>query len=238
MGWKVGKKVKANRVILSLVFLFLGFLVAFSYQITKKEQEEMMTDMEWERNIKLREELNKLEEHNLELQNKLFEKQKEILAIEKAMAEEEGLLALYISDIENLRLMLGKVKVQGTGIKVTLDDGEYDPLSGDINQFLVHEHHVFKVINELYISGAEAVAIGGKRLTKNSYIVCNGPVITVDGEQFPAPFVITAIGEPEVLEKALNIQGGVIDQLVNDNIVVKVEKSAKIEMDPILSSGN
>jgi len=230
---------KGNRVILALVFLILGFLIAFSYQLTKKESRDLnMTDTEWQRTIKLREELNKLEEHNVDLQNQLFEKQSELLALEKEMAVEEGMLSSYIDEIENLRKMLGKVKVKGEGLKITLDDGMYDPSTGDINSFIVHEHHVLKVVSELYISGAEAVAIGGKRLTKNSYIVCNGPVITVDGEQFPAPFVITAIGKADVLEKALNMQGGVIDQLVEDNIIVKVEKSMAIEMDPILSSGN
>ncbi|MGE6378227.1 DUF881 domain-containing protein [Peribacillus muralis] len=28
----------------------------------------------------------------------------------------------------------------------------------------MHEQHVFKVVNELYISGAEAAAINGQRL--------------------------------------------------------------------------
>ena len=228
---------KANRVVLSLVFLILGFLVSFSYQATKNSKETVLTDREWQRTVKLRQELNELETHNLELQNQLFEKQAEILAIEKEMAEEEGMLSSYAEEIENLRLMLGKIKVRGQGISVTLDDGEYDPQSGDINSFIVHEHHVFKVVNELYISGAEAIAINGKRLTKNSYIVCNGPVITVDGEQFPAPFVITAVGDPDVLNKALNMQGGVVDQLVSDNIIVKIAKLESVEMDPVISTG-
>ena len=33
----------------------------------------------------------------------------------------------------------------------------------------------------------------------NSYIKCTGPVITVDGRTFPAPFVIEAIGDMNVL---------------------------------------
>ncbi len=66
----------------------------------------------------------------------------------------------------------------------------------------------FKVINELYISGADAISINDQRLSSNSFIFCNGPVITVDGNQFPAPFVISAIGDPSVLIPALNIAEG------------------------------
>ena len=97
-------------------------------------------------------------------------------------------------------MLLGKVKVKGPGLTVTLEDGTAGKVDENINDYLVHEQHVFKVINELYISGAAAVAVNGQRLNHDSYIVCNGPAITVDGQQFPAPFVITAIGNTNVLE--------------------------------------
>lgn len=230
---------KTNRVIFSLIALVLGFLIAYSYQITKEDTENaLMTDQEWERNVQLRNQLNELETHNLQLQDELYEKQNELMEIESSLAADEDNFTNLTEEAEKLRMVLGKVKVKGEGITVTLNDSEYDPNEGDvINNFLVHEHHVFKVINELYISGAEAISINGQRIKNNSYIVCNGPVITVDGKQYPAPFEISAIGESDVLEKALNIQGGVKDQLVNDNIVFKLEKQPMIEMDPIITSG-
>jgi uncharacterized protein YlxW (UPF0749 family) len=92
------------------------------------------------------------------------------------------------------------------------------------------------VVNELYISGAAAVAINGQRLTSHSYIICNGPVITVDGIEHPAPFTITAIGDPDVLSSSINLIGGVKDQLVNDNIVFTLEKDDEIVLNPILGS--
>ena len=51
-------------------------------------------------------------------------------------------------------MFLGKVKVKGKGVTVTLADGDYNPNEPNINNYLVHEYHVFKVVNELYISGA------------------------------------------------------------------------------------
>lgn len=216
--------------------MVLGFLIAFSYQITKEESaNSTLTDAEWNRVLELRNNLSQLEERNLELQNQIAQNQATIIDIEKGLANEEEKLVDLAEEAKKLRMFLGKVKVKGPAVVVTLDDGEYNPLGGDINNFLVHEHHVFKVVNELYISGAEAVAINGHRLTENSYIICNGPVITVDGNQYPAPFVISAIGNVEVLEKALNLQGGIKDQLVNDNIVFKLEKKSMLEMEPVLS---
>ncbi|WAA13679.1 DUF881 domain-containing protein [Fervidibacillus halotolerans] len=228
---------KNNRIILSLGFLVFGFLIAYSYQITHNTPEpERMTDREWERNLELSERLATLEQRNLDLQNTLFKQQNKMLEIEESLADEEQVLSDLAKQAEDLRMILGKVKVKGEGVVVTLDDDQFDPMEGDINQFIVHEHHVLKVVNELYISGAEAISINGKRLTSQSYIVCTGPVITVDGQQFPAPFVIRAIGDKDTLEKALNFPGGVKDQLVADNIVVRIEKENEIVMNPVLAS--
>jgi len=231
---KVAKEVKANRVILSLVALVIGFLIVFSYRHTISEEEPATrNDREWARNIELHERLVEIEERNNELQRELIEKQRQIIALEFEIASEEEIFEEQARELETLRKYLGKVPVRGEGIIVSLDDSEYDPGAGDINQFLVHEHHVLGVVNELFTAGAEAVAINGKRLTARSYIVCNGPVINVDGENFPAPFVIAAIGKAEVLEKALLIQGGIRDQLVEDNIVVIIEKKNEIIIDPV-----
>lgn len=232
------KTVKVKSVVLSLVLLVLGFLLTFSYRIQREEAESItMTTEEWNRNVQLRNDLNELEARNLELQNEVFEKQDKLLSIEQNLAENEARLTSYAHEAGTLRMFLGNIQVQGEGVIVTLDDGDYNPADGgDVNRFLVHEHHVFNVINELYASGAEAVAINGQRLKETSYIVCDGPVITVDGKQFPAPFLISAIGKADVLEKALNLQGGVRDQLVNDNIVFKIEKKSMVVMDPILAN--
>ncbi|WP_276705708.1 DUF881 domain-containing protein [Caldibacillus debilis] len=230
----MARQVKTNRVVFSLVCLVLGFLVAYSYQLTQREEKPApLTDSQWKKTVELRNELIAEEKKNRELAEELHKKQNEVLQFEKKLADEEKVLSGMAEEAEQLRRYLGKVKVSGKGLIVTLDDGKY-PYEGDVNNYIVHEHHIFKVVNELYLSGAYAVAINGQRLTRRSYIVCNGPVITVDGKQFPAPFVITALGDPDVLEKALNMRGGVKDQLVSENIVVKIEKSNSVEMEPIL----
>jgi uncharacterized protein YlxW (UPF0749 family) len=230
-------KVKGNHVILSLVCLVLGFMIAFSYQRTESQNNQSsITDKQWQQNVNLRNQLIKQEEVNRELQKELNAKQNQVLQIEKDLAKEAEVFSNLAEDTEKYRMYLGKVTVTGKGAEIILADGEYDPDDENVNNYLVHEHHVFKVINELYISGASVVAINGQRLSANSYIVCNGPVIEVDGYQHPAPFVITAIGNPDVLISSLNITGGIKDQLVNDNITVTIAKKESITLEPILGN--
>lgn len=226
---------KSNRVVLSVVFLVLGFMIVYSYRVTQNDKgNNVITDSQWEQKLSLRTQLNEQQEKNHELQQELNKKQEMVREYEASLAEEAQIYFNLAEDAEKYRVFLGKVKVRGDGVTVTLADGEYNPDEPNINNYLVHEHHVFKVINELYVSGAMAIAINGQRLTHNSYIICDGPVITVDGYQHPAPFEITAIGDPEVLISALNITGGIKDQLVNDQIVFSLQGKKDIVMEPVI----
>jgi uncharacterized protein YlxW (UPF0749 family) len=232
-------KLKGKHVILSFVCLVLGFLTSFSYQLAKEERAEItLTDSQWNRNYQLRNQINEKEKINNQLQQELIQKQEKVMEIEKELANEENTYSKLAKEVEKLRMFLGKVKVKGSGIVVTLDDADFNADVENLNDYIVHEQHVFKLINELFISGASAISINGHRITKNSYIVCNGPVITVDGNQSAAPFVIRAIGDAEVLESALYMNGGVRDQLVSDNVVFTLEKVDEIVMEPILGSGS
>ncbi|WP_042356330.1 DUF881 domain-containing protein [Bacillus rubiinfantis] len=230
-------KVKGNHVILSLVSLVLGFMIAFSYHLTNTENEQpKLTDQQYKQTLELRNKLIEQEEENRRLQKELSQKQVEVQLNEKEFAKEAQVFSNLAEDADKLRLYLGKVKVKGNGVKITLSDGAYNPNDENVNNYIVHESHVFKVVNELYISGAAAVAINGQRLSSHSYIVCNGPVITVDGVPHPAPFEISAIGDPDILASSLNLTGGVKDQLVNDHIIFKLEKVDQLIFHPILGN--
>lgn len=184
---------------------------------------------------RVREELIDQQERNKELREEVAEKQNKVQQFEQSFSDGEEHFAEYAEEAEALRLYLGMLPVEGTGLKVTLQDGEYDSNSVNPNDYIVHESHVFQVINELYISGAEAIAVNGQRIHANSYIVCTGPVITVDGVQYPAPFTIEAIGKPEALESSMKLAGGIMDQLVNDNIIVTMDAGQKITMPALLT---
>ncbi|MGZ4159939.1 MAG: DUF881 domain-containing protein [Neobacillus sp.] len=232
-------KVTGKHVILSLVCLVLGYMIAFSYHMTKQQhqkEQSKLSGKQYEKTLDLRNQLISQEETNRSLQKELNQKQAKVLENEKDLSKEAQVFFNLAEDAEKYRMFLGKVKVKGKGVKITLADGAYDPKEVNVNNYIVHEFHIFKVVNELYISGAASVAINGQRLTSHSYINCNGPVITVDGVQHPAPFIITAIGDPDVLSSALNLVGGVKDQLVNDNIVFTLEKEDEIIFNPIIGS--
>ncbi|ANU13625.1 Division initiation protein [Planococcus halocryophilus Or1] len=227
----------SKSIVFSLVFLVLGFIMAYSYSLSNanKETEGYTGGAFFEQEERYRKELINQQERNKALRDELQEKQSEVQEYEKSFADGENRYTEYAKEAEELRRYLGVVPVQGSGLKVTLKDGDYNPNSVNPNDYIVHESHVFQVINELYISGAEAISINGQRIHANSYIVCTGPVITVDGVQYPAPFVIEAIGEPKVLSSSMKLSGGIMDQLVNDNIIVTLDEGLIIKMPALLT---
>lgn len=225
-------KVNGKHVVLSFVAIVLGFLISFSYQFTNSHTGTVAEGKQWQREFEYREKLIRLEETTKRLQQELTEKQQSVREIEADLAQQEKSFKTLVEDIEKLRMFAGDVQVKGPGVAVTLTDASYVKLEDNANNYIVHEGHVHKVINELRTAGAKAIAINGQRLVQNSYINCIGPVISVDGNEYNAPFVITAIGDPEVLYSSLVILHGVRDQLVMDNIEVKIEKKGELIFDP------
>ncbi|GAF66167.1 hypothetical protein BTS2_3067 [Bacillus sp. TS-2] len=216
--------------------------MAWSYQVTMEQTGSSSNEYEetqWRYEDELRKQILDTEETNFTLQSELLELQAEIRQLEQELAnineEEEVRSKNLIEDINRIRKISGAVPVNGAGIEVTLQDAEYLPNGENPNDYIVHEEHVQKVVDELFVSQAEAVAINGYRLTHQSYIQCIGPVILVDGQASAAPFTITAIGDGDTLTASLDILGGVKDQLVNEGITVRIQKLPSIELNPYLS---
>lgn len=220
-------------IVLFIVCIITGFIIGISYNLSKDKRTLSMVTPLLDQENQYMEDLIEQKERNKELAEELASLEEKIRSYEKEFSSNEAQYEQSIEDAEQLRLLLGYTSGKGQGIKITLEDGDYDPATTNPNSYIVHESHIFKVINELKISGAEAIAINGQRLKVNSYISCNGPVITIDGIQYPAPFVIEAVGKQDVLISSLDISGGIFDQLLNEQVNVTLEKSNVIEMQSV-----
>ncbi|WP_252503679.1 DUF881 domain-containing protein [Sporosarcina sp. Marseille-Q4943] len=221
---------RGRYILYSFVFLILGFIFAFSYRTLGKDSGESAQSPTFQQEEQYRGELIIQKERNKELADEIQAKQDDIREFEKSFSENEENHTVLVEEAKDLRLLLGIIPATGPGVRVTLKDGDYDPVEQNPNDYIVHESHVLRVVNELKISGAQGIAINGQRISSNSYIKCTGPVITIDGRTLPAPFVIEAVGDTDVLAASLNLGGGVIDGLVHDNIVVTLEQLKEIKL--------
>lgn len=225
-------KLKGRHVIISLILLVSGFLVAYSYQQANNDPKVVrLSEQNWEKNYEYRKQAIALVDKNKALQEELEKKLQQIHDLETELAGQEELVGQYVEQKKELQILTGKLAVIGDGVKVTLHDANYIPSEENANNYIVHESHIHRVVNELFSAGAKAVSINGQRIMKDTFISCIGPVISVDGMEYPAPFVIRAIGDQEVLYPSITLTNGVKDQLESEHIEVDIKKVNDLEMD-------
>ena len=96
------------------------------------------------------------------------------------------------------------------------------------NATLIHDEDIRKVVNELFAAGAEVVAVNDSRIISTSAIRCVGPSILVNDTKMTPPYVIKAIGKADQLEAALNLNGGVIDNLETWGFEIVIERQQEL----------
>lgn len=210
----------------------MGFLIAFSYHqyasADKVHQTGTKALKNWKQEDRLRTEVLKQQKLNHQLLQDIHKKRNKIRHIENELAGRKDATYKLVNQLKEYRSVLGKEAVHGPGIVVTLSDSQSIPNGANPNNYIVHEQNIRSVVYELFVAGAEAVALNGQRISDYSYIKCVGPVVKVDGKKYPAPFVISAVGNPETMYKSLFLPGNTVDQLVNQNIDVKVDKKQNL----------
>lgn len=159
----------------------------------------------------------------------LTKTEKELETIRKKVAENDIQAETMEKELEDINMLLGLTDVKGNGVIVTLDDNkqidEQKVLS--IDQYLIHDTNILRVVNELKSAGAEAISVNDLRITNITSITCVGPVIKIDGERVAAPYIIKAIGFPESL-MSISIPGGLIQYLKAQGKIVDIKKENDI----------
>jgi uncharacterized protein YlxW (UPF0749 family) len=179
-------------------------------------------------------------------QAKRIESLQQMLGEEKERTRvQEGLLQQYKEEIDRYRsealavggaaellahgraeaeLLAGLSEVSGPGLRITLADSAAETASGGSETvYLIHDSDLLMVINELRGAGAEALALNGQRLVATSEVRCAGAVVSVNNVRTAAPFVITAIGDPQTLYGALTMRGGAVSALERWQIGIDIE---------------
>jgi uncharacterized protein YlxW (UPF0749 family) len=64
------------------------------------------------------------------------------------------------------------------------------------------------VVNSLWVSGAEAIAVGGVRIGPNVTIRQAGGSVLVDNQPITSPYVVLAVGPPHAMQDAFDRSTG------------------------------
>jgi uncharacterized protein YlxW (UPF0749 family) len=106
--------------------------------------------------------------------------------------------ASLLSQIKDLEPLDGAVPVEGTGVRVILDDAPASHAAGSDGSGVIVDSDLRAAVNGLFIAGAQAVSINGQRLTSQTAIREAGGAILVDFRPLSPPYTIDAIGPPSL----------------------------------------
>lgn len=150
---------------------------------------------------------------------RVSELQEEVaLAQAQIVRDSAGLAAAGVTS--TLLASVGAVGVTGPGLIVTIDDAPLDPGADPAakNEGKVLSRDLQIVVNALWAAGAEAVDVGGQRLTSRSAIRFAGEAILVNYRPLNRPYVVRAIGDPDRLTTQFaGGDGGAYVKALTDN---------------------
>ncbi|HHY42369.1 MAG TPA: DUF881 domain-containing protein [Thermoanaerobacterales bacterium] len=221
------KNDKRAHFMIAVVCFLLGMLLVAQFRGVQTDKNVTSIQRAQELSAQLKtvtEERDMYKKELIELRNRITE-------YENAASETSSFTEAMKKELEKVRMHAGLIAGTGKGVVITLDDSNLPRQPGeDPNLFLIHDEDLLKVINELFAAGAEAVSVNGQRIVTNSEIRCVGPTIIINSVKLAPPFVINAVGDPEILETALKMRGGVIESLQVFGIQVSIKKQDKIEI--------
>lgn len=219
------KKKCGSSIALTAICLLLGVIMGAQYNTVQKQN----ITLGIQRVTELSASLKKEQTENESLHKQLKEHEKKLREYEDSLSGEGQAVKALKSELDQVRSVSGFTDVQGRGITVTINDSSNASKNGgNINAYLVHAEDILAIINELNVAGAEAISINEQRFIGISSVRCVGSVVNINGIKIASPFVISAIGNPDILEAALVFPGGVVDSLSPWGIGINIKKQSNL----------
>jgi uncharacterized protein YlxW (UPF0749 family) len=190
---------------LFLVALFVmvagfGYLLAVQFEPTVNDAYVVPAQ-----NVELVDIMQGLEKENNTAAQKIVDLRGQLTELESKGAATNDEVHVLTQQLGELSAKAGLVEVTGPGVVVTLSDSSRTPtLSDDPNYFVIHDGYLRSIVNLMRRYGATAIAINDQRVLGDSSIVCAGPIILVNSSRMSPPYVITALGNPDMLADSIS----------------------------------
>ena len=200
------RRIPSWQVTLGAALLALGFLIAA--QLASEGPRIRYTSLE----------RTPLVETALDLQAQQESLKQQVLELRTAIQELEAAgqggtaVTRDLNDqLEKARIAAGLVAMSGPGVVIRLTDSTLPvPQDGNSRDYLVSGQDVLAVVEELWLAGAEAVAVNGERVTASTAVVDIGGSVLVNSAYLAPPYDVKAIG-PAPMYDALLASPGFVD---------------------------
>jgi uncharacterized protein YlxW (UPF0749 family) len=194
------------QITLGAALLGLGFLIAA--QLAAEGPRVRYTTQE---RSPLVETATRLQQRQEELKARILELRTTIQTTAQADEGSAALVRDLNDDLQDARIAAGLIPLTGTGLVLQLEDSAEPPApDAEASDYLVGARDLRAIVAELWVAGAEAVAVNGERITPTTAIIDVGPSVLVNAAYLAGPYQVTALG-PEDLYPRLSTSPGFVD---------------------------
>lgn len=227
-----------SKFFILIATILLGFLIVTNIGINETTDFLNLNSVEYKDAI---EERNKLYDEITALSDDNYELSKKISSLDINVADDddennEKVIEHMKEQLSSYADLAGTTEITGSGIILTIYDGEYDINKDDqleVDRRTLHSADAAMVLNDLRTAGAEGISINNYRILNTTGLVCAWAFIRFEengNEMEGSPFKFYAIGDPEQLEASLLTEGSYINKLIIRKLNITIEKFDEITL--------
>jgi len=191
------RRIPSWQVTLGVALLALGFLVAA--QLAAEGPRIRYTS---EERTPLVETALALQKTQNDLKNQIVQLRADIQTLEADSAGSQATIRSLNDQLEQARIAAGLIRMTGTGLVLKLEDSSR-PVAPGANDadYLVSAADLRTVVDQLWLAGAEGIAINDERLATTTAIIDIGGAVLVNTAYLAGPYQIAAIGPSDLFAR-------------------------------------
>jgi uncharacterized protein YlxW (UPF0749 family) len=143
-----------------------------------------------------------------ELKNRIRDLRARVTAAEQGAAGSGVLVRDLNNALRTARLAAGLVALEGPGLVLQLEDSQVPvPPGGSVSDFRVGALDLRRVVEQLWLAGAEAVSVNGERVVPTTAFVDIGGTLLVNSAYLAPPYQVAAIGPADLYDILVTAPG-------------------------------
>jgi uncharacterized protein YlxW (UPF0749 family) len=204
--------------LIGVLTLLLGF--AFAVQVRAVGEDQEYAGAREEDLVRILDELNAREER---LRDQIADQRSALQQLTSSDSQSATALEEARARAESIGILNGTIAAQGPGLVMTIRDAADEVRVSDI----------VDAIQELRGAGAETMQIDGVRVGVSTAVTGSPGGLMVDGRPITSPYEFVVVGSPQNMETALNIPGGVVQDLTRQGASVTITQSDQVVVDAL-----
>jgi uncharacterized protein YlxW (UPF0749 family) len=204
--------------LIGVLTLLLGF--AFAVQVRAVGDDQKYVGAREEDLVRILDELNAREAR---LRDQIADQRTALQQLNSSDSQSATALEEARARAEAIGILNGTIAAQGAGLEMIIRD------AGDE----VRVSDIVDAIQELRGAGAETMQIDGVRVGVSTAVTGTPGDLMIDGRPITSPYEFVVIGSPQNMETALNIPGGVVQDLTRHGASVTITQSDQVTVDAL-----